>query len=208
MEDPPSAAQPYQVKPQLVEEREDRVIVNGATESRFEASAPTISRIFELARKSSAAATALRSAELEFETVNKLRENNAITNTEVQRAKANVDQLRREVELSRLEFEALRESMRRSLDFGEEQLNNAQKARDLAETRVNQGLAPTSEQIRVEREVSSARERLEDARANLEQLERALELIRGDEKQEAELPDESPEASSQDTDAEVLPNVP
>ena len=173
--------------PGRLEEVEQTIIRDGAAgrvaANPIEANSSVISRIFEVARKLGAAEASLPDTESNLEQIKGMHEKNEIPTFLLQKTEANVAQIRREVKLSQLELEALAESIRRSQKFAETQLKNAQAALEVAKTRVRQGTAPTGDLIRAESEATAARERLEEAAANLEQLERAWELIRGSQTQ-------------------------
>ena len=156
---------------------EERVFLDHQSGPRPGDSSSTISRIFELARKTGAARSALESSELELEQSEDARRRGLLSNTGFQQMRARHDQLQREVQLNQLELEALTDSMLRSQQFAEEQFKSLQEALDGVKNQFATGLAPNSEVLRAQQELNQARKELEQAEANLKQLKQASAIL-------------------------------
>jgi hypothetical protein len=151
--------------------------VLGAVPSRVEVSTSVISKMFQLARSSASAKIQLANAREAMEKYKALRAKGMIPSSEVRAAEAKVMQLQHEVDLNKVEFEAIAEALHRDLGFAREMQQDAMQTQRRMQQGSRDGEVSRDRMAEAIREVMKATKVVADAEANVEQLETAMELV-------------------------------
>lgn len=158
---------------------EDIVHEERSAGGRWEASNGLDNRLFEIARTYAAALASNAAAQLEVDSLKGARNDSVVLRAR-QLAELHAAQVQAELDLSRMELDAASQSLQRELQFAEAQLANAQILREAIEAKHKMGIVPTDQVLKAQQDRDSAKHRLDQAKASLDQLNRARQLLKLD----------------------------
>jgi hypothetical protein len=139
-------------------------------------STSVISRLFQLARRSASANVELSNAQETLEAYKALRAEGAMPIAEVRKAESKVEQLQHEVDLNKIEFEALAQTLHRDLEFSRDTHQRAMGTQRSI-SRSENGAVPREKLRDAQIEEAKAAKAYADAKANVQQLEIAREVV-------------------------------
>ncbi len=134
--------------------------------------------VFELARRLSADTLAESAARTEYEHMKRLHEKRAISDAELRQHAAELEQATRQAVLARLQWEAMRDRLKRDWQYAKLQVQQSlEQASEVHNRLKKSGGATTKEVLEADGSVETASKTFEDLQAKLEQLAAAEKLI-------------------------------
>jgi hypothetical protein len=151
-------------------------MIPGVASTRVDVSTSVISRLFQLARRSASANVEFSNAQETREAYKALRAEGAMPIAEVRKAESKVEQLQHEVDLNKIEFEALAQTLHRDLEFSRDTHQRAMGTQRSI-SRSENGAVPREKLRDAQIEEAKAAKAYADAKANVQQLEIAREVV-------------------------------
>lgn len=149
-----------------------------SSQSRRSDAASTLGEVFQLARNSANTIAELAENESRQDQLAKLKEKGLLPVSEFRKAELQIERLKREVELNKLQLEALAASFERELKVAETALSHAKSRLKSVESAFVKGIETNQTRDQAKFDTEKAIAGYEAAKANLEQLMKAMQLVK------------------------------